>query len=193
MAPTQHQTRWALDILLLHWGMALLIVGMMVVGWIARTLPLSPLKIELFFWHKSFGVALLALTLLRLARRLRHPHPGWPVAMPRWERRAARAVHGLLYTLMFVTPLSGWVINSAAKFPFKVFGVWTLPAIVAADKSIQHLAEQVHMGCFILFFSTLLLHIAAALRHHFILHDTVLRRMLPEGFTTMTQNKNLDT
>ena len=163
-----------------------MILGMMVVGWIARTLPFSPLKVELFFWHKSFGIVLLILAALRLTWRLWRPRPAWPMGMPRWERLAARSSHVLLYGLMFVTPLSGWVINSAAKFPFKVFGVWTLPAIVAPDKSLQHLAEQIHLGCFILFALALLLHIAAALRHHFYLRDEILLGMLPANFTQRT-------
>lgn len=159
--------------------MAALILGMMVGGWTARSLPFSPLKVQIFFWHKSFGLLLLLLVMVRIAWRLRCRRPAWPASMPHRERQAAAFTHLALYLLMVITPLSGWVINSAAKIPFQVFGLWRLPAIVAPDDGLQSAAEWVHLGCFVLFALLLTLHIGAALRHHFVLRDAVLREMLP--------------
>ncbi len=179
MPSTGADQRWSYGLQVIHWLMALMIIGMMIVGWIAASLSFSPLKVELFFWHKSVGILLLGLVIVRIVWRLFERRPAWPAAMPIWERWAARTAHTALYGLMIVTPLSGWVINSAAKIPFKVFGIWTLPSIVSPDEAIQTLAEQIHLGCFILFAAVLALHTAAAVRHHFFLKDNVLEGMTP--------------
>jgi len=159
--------------------MALIILAMMVAGWVARTLSISPLKSEVFFWHKSFGILLLGLVLVRIAWRLLHAAPQLPQAMVRWQQWVARTSHLMLYVMMVVTPLSGWAVNSAAKFPFKVFGVWTLPALVDPSKTTQNIAQWLHLVCFFLFAVLLILHVGASLYHHWLLKDDVLRRMLP--------------
>lgn len=170
---------WGFVAQCLHWLMALLIFAMIPLGIAAKNWPLSPTKLELFFWHKSLGMALLGLAILRLLWRLINPTPDLPATLPRWERLAARATHALIYAIMLVMPLSGWVINSAAKIPFKVFGLWTLPAIVAPDKAVQIAAQQVHITLFLLLSALVVLHIGAALRHHLKLSDDVLVRMVP--------------
>ncbi|RMD69929.1 MAG: hypothetical protein D6819_05590, partial [Gammaproteobacteria bacterium] len=124
-------------------------------------------------------MVILALALLRLAWRLYDRRPAWPPSMPLWERQAAFAVHLLLYLLPVALPLSGWVINSAAAIPFKVFWLFPLPDIVLPSKPLEQLAKGVHGALGWILAGTVLLHVAAALRHHFILRDDVLRRMLP--------------
>lgn len=163
----------------LHWGMALMILALFVLGWVAQGWPLSPTKIRLFFWHKSLGMLVLTLALIRILLRLYDPPPPLPPGLPAWERGLARANHGALYGIMLAMPLSGWVINSAAKFPFKVFGLVPLPALVAPDKAVQQLAEGVHLTLFWAFSGLLGLHVAAALRHHWIRGNDILLRMLP--------------
>jgi cytochrome b561 len=162
----------------LHWGMALALVAMMVLGWVAQGLPTSPTKLKLFAWHKSCGILLLGLTLLRLAWRLANPTPALPQGLPRWQRRAAAASHAVLYLLMLAMPLSGWVIHSAANFPLKVFGLFRLPHIVGPGKDLQHLGEWAHLALFWVLAGALVLHAGAALHHHLVLRDPVLRRML---------------
>lgn len=164
---------------LFHWLMAVLILAMIVLGLMAKNWPLSPTKLSLFFWHKSLGMTILGLVVVRLSWRWANPTPPLPATLPRWERTAAHITHALLYAVMIAMPLSGWVINAAAKIPFKVFGVWTLPAIVAPDKALQELAALVHFSLFLLLAMLLILHTAAALRHHLLLHDDILSRMLP--------------
>ena len=179
MALRNTASSWGLVTQCLHWIMALLIFTMIVLGLLARNWPLSPTKLALYYWHKSLGILILALVALRLGWRWWNPSPAPAAPMPRWERNAAHITHVLLYGVMVAMPLSGWVINAAAKIPFKVFGLWTLPAIVAPDKALQQLAQQVHLALFLLLAALLLLHIAAALRHHFALRDETLLRMLP--------------
>jgi cytochrome b561 len=163
----------------LHWAMAVLIIGMMPLGWVAASWPLSKTKLQLFFWHKSIGTLLLALVALRILWRFLDHAPALPTTMTRLEQTLARAAHLTLYGLMVAIPLSGWVINSAANFPFKVFGLLPLPAIVEPSKATQSLAETLHLGLFWALASLLTLHVAAALHHHYRVRDDVLGRMLP--------------
>ncbi len=163
----------------LHWLMAVLVLLLFVLGWMATSWPLSPTKLKLFFWHKSLGITVLGLALLRILWRLTHGRPTLPLGMPLWERYTAEASHLLLYGLLLAMPFSGWVINAAANFPLKVFGLFTLPAIVAPDKALQSLAQSIHLTLFWIFLGLLALHIGAALRHHIVLKDSVLLSMLP--------------
>ncbi|VTU19431.1 hypothetical protein H6CHR_01181 [Variovorax sp. PBL-H6] len=171
---------WSGGIKFFHWLIGLLILVQFALGWLAVSWRLSPTKLDLFVWHKSIGVLVLALVLLRLAWRLAAPAaPALPAHMPAWERTAARASHVLLYGLMLALPLSGWVIQSTSGMPFRIFRQWPLPAIAAADKAASDLAAIVHLSLGIALAALLAVHIGAALRHHFILRDEVLMRMLP--------------
>lgn len=173
------QDRWGGLAMGLHWGMALLIFVLFVLGWVAVSLPVSPLKLKLFFWHKSLGLLVLLLLGLRILWRWVDPAPRPVAGLAVWERGLARVVHLLLYLLMVLMPLSGWLINSAANFPFKPFGLFRLPDLVQPDKALQGDFQLLHLSGFWLLAGLLVLHIAAALRHHFVRRNTVLRRMLP--------------
>ncbi|MDM0112726.1 cytochrome b [Variovorax sp. J22R133] len=170
---------WGATAKFFHWLVALLIFVQFGLGWLASTWPLSPTKLNLFMWHKSTGMVVLVLVLARLAWRLMHPAPPLPAGMPAWERAAAHASHVLLYVLMIGIPVAGWVINSAAGIPFRIFRQVPLPAIVAADKHTADVAALVHLSLGIALALLLVVHVGAALRHHFIQRDNVLVRMLP--------------
>jgi len=163
----------------LHWVMALLIFVLFVLGWVAVSLPLSPSKLKLFYWHKSLGLVVLLLVGLRILWRLLDPPPRPVRGLAAWERGLARVAHLWLYVLMLLMPLSGWLINSAANFPFKPFGLFPLPDLVQPDKALQADFQLVHLTGFWLLAGLLVLHVAAALRHHFVKRNPVLRRMLP--------------
>lgn len=170
---------WGAPAQLLHWLMAALILIQFALGWLAVSWRLSPAKLNLFVWHKSLGMVILALVLLRLLWRLMNPTPALPVDTPGWERAAAHISHALLYVLMIAMPLTGWLINSAAGVPFSIFWQVPLPALVAPDRHIAALAALTHFSLFVTFASLLVLHVGAALRHHFLKRDAVLTRMLP--------------
>lgn len=170
---------WSAGIKFFHWLVAALILVQFVLGWLAASWQLSPTKLSLFVWHKSIGMLVLALVTVRLGCRLATRAPALAPDMPGWERVAAHASHVLLYVLMVVMPVSGWVVSSASGVPFKVFRHWPLPAIVAADKHTAELAALVHFLLGMAFAALLVVHIAAALRHHFVKRDGVLIRMLP--------------
>jgi cytochrome b561 len=162
-----------------HWGVAALILLQFVLGWLAASWRLSPTKLDLFVWHKSLGMLILALVVLRLLNRLAARAPALPPGMPAWERAAAHASHALLYGLMLALPLSGWIVSDAAGVPFRIFWQLPLPAIVAPDRQTAELAAAVHFALGIALVALLVLHIGAALRHHYAKHDDVLARMLP--------------
>lgn len=162
-----------------HWAMAGLIGTQIVLGVMAANWRMSPAKLELFVWHKSIGVLVLVLVVLRLLWRLANRTPVLPADMPAWERSAAHGSHALLYALMIALPLTGWVVNSAAGIPFRVFWLVPLPAITATDEAVAELFARVHDGLALMLAIVLAVHVAAALRHHFVKRNEVLLRMLP--------------
>ncbi|HSQ79520.1 MAG TPA: cytochrome b [Casimicrobiaceae bacterium] len=170
---------WGSPVKFLHWAVALLVLAQFPLGWAAVTWRLSPLKLDLFVWHKSIGISILALMVVRLMWRLANQVPALPKTIPAWEGRAARLGHFLLYAMLFAMPLSGWVVNSAANIPFRIFWRVPLPSIGGPDKVIAALSARVHLILFIGLAALLLLHIVAALRHHLTRRNNVLVRMLP--------------
>ena len=170
---------WGIPAKVFHWVMAALILAQIALGLMAASWRVSPAKLELFFWHKSNGMLILALVVLRLLWRLANPAPLLPPGMAAWERAGARLSHLLLYALMIALPVTGWIVNSASNIPFRIFWLIPLPAIVAPDKPTADLVAEVHGGLAVLLALVLVAHVAAALRHHYVKRDTVLTRMRP--------------
>lgn len=162
-----------------HWLLALLILGQLMLGQIAEQARLSPLKLDLFVWHKSFGLTILLLVMLRFAWRLNNPPPAAPAGTPAWETKLARIGHMLLYGLMFIVPLTGWWVSDTSRIPFKAFWLVPVPDLMQADKAMSELAADVHGILTKLLLLVVVIHIAAAVRHHFFLHNQILTRMLP--------------
>jgi len=142
-------------------------------------LPLSPQKLKLVAWHKWLGVTIFLLVAFRLLWRLAHPAPAYPDTMPPWQRHAAAVSHLLLYVLMLAIPLSGWLFSSASGVPIVYFGLVQIPDLVGRSKPLADLLKQIHVILNCALFVTLCVHAAAALRHHFVQRDDVLRRMAP--------------
>src|SRR5262245_52322687 len=159
---------WSATAKFFHWVIAALILAQIGLGLAAVSWHLSPTKLSLFVWHKSTGMLVLALVALRLLWRLTHPAPSLPGDTPPWERKAAHASHFLLYVLLVAIPLSGWVIASASGIPFRIYWQIPLPAIAAVDKQTADAAALVHFWLLVVFVPLLAVHVAAALRHHFV-------------------------
>jgi cytochrome b561 len=170
---------WGTPAKLLHWGVALLVFVQIGLGWAAVSWRLSPTKLDLYVWHKSTGMLILLLMLARVAWRSVNVAPSLPDGTAPFERRAAHLSHVLLYVLLFLMPLTGWIISSAANVPFRIFWLVPLPAIVQPDKVLADEVARVHLGLFIMLSLLLVVHIGAALRHHFVKGNDVMRRMLP--------------
>ena len=172
-----HYTRTAKG---LHWLIALLILGLLGLGFYMHDLPLSPQKLQLYSWHKWAGVTVFLLVIVRLAWCVTHQPPPLPAGMPRWQQWAAQATHLLLYVLMLAIPLSGWLMSSAKGFQTVWFGVLLLPDLLAKDKALGDLLATLHMSLNLLLVALLGAHVGASLKHHFIDRDDVLLRMLPK-------------
>ncbi|MBQ0961829.1 cytochrome b [Ideonella sp. 4Y11] len=162
----------------LHWLLAVLIVGAFGVGLYMADLPNSLAKLKLYNWHKWAGVTILALSALRLAWRLTHRPPA-DVPAPRWQQRAAHATHHALYALFFLVPLAGWAYSSAKGFPIVWFGVLPLPDFVPKDEALAELIKPWHESLAWLMALLVVLHVAAAIKHHVIDRDGLINRMRP--------------
>ncbi len=174
--------RWGGISQLLHWLVVVLILTMAYLGLTMDDLPNGPDKIQTYALHKSIGITILALVVLRLLWRLYagtpHPVPG----SPRWQERIAGLTHFAIYALLFAIPLSGWVLNSAAGFPLQWFHLINLPHIVERNHDLHELAEEAHEIMFWLLAFLVVAHAGAAFYHHLFQRDATLARMLPRGW-----------
>ena len=163
-----------------HWLIVLLIINQ---WWIAsRADELKGLaKLEALAWHKSFGMTILMLAVLRLLWRLLNPTPDLTAETRRWERVLARISHVLLYALIFAMPLTGWMMSSAKNYPVSWFKMFQFPDLVTPAEQTFHQMHDLHHLLFGVLVGVALLHVAGALKHHFIDKNDVLRRMLPFG------------
>lgn len=162
----------------LHWLTAALVVTNLLLGLSMVALPISPRKLHWYLFHKSIGITVFLLTSLRIAWRAVHPHPP-PVPMPPWQRRSAAISHALLYVLLFAIPISGWLYSSATGVQVVYLGVLPLPDLVAKDRALGDVLRIVHVSLNASLFAVLVVHVAAAVKHHVIDRDVVLSRMLP--------------
>jgi cytochrome b561 len=171
-----HYTRTAI---VLHWLIAIAIVASFSVGLYMHELPLSPIKLKIYSWHKWAGVTIFLLVLFRLAWRIKHHPPAPPAGMPAWQHIAAELVHGMIYILMILVPLSGWLMSSAKGFQTVYFGILPLPDLLEKNKELGETLAGVHQFLNYSLLGLVVAHAGAALKHHFIERDDVLRRMVP--------------
>jgi cytochrome b561 len=165
----------------LHWIIVLLIIIQWIIAQRADALPLGPTKVEVLGYHKSFGMTVLMLAVLRLAWRWMNPVPTLAGVTKGWERALAHVSHFLLYALLFAMPLSGWMMSSAASFRVSYFKLFTWPDLVQPGQELFRQLQDLHHLLFNVLVVVALLHIAGALKHAVIDKNDVLKRMLPFG------------
>jgi cytochrome b561 len=173
--------RWGAIAQLLHWLVVLLVIAQFTLALLADDLPAGMKKLTLLSRHKSIGITILALVFLRLGWRWANPTPTLPSTLKPYERLLARGTHLLLYVLLFAMPLSGWMMSSARGFPVSWFGFFQLPDLVPKDKALYEALVSTHETLAWTLVAIVALHVGAALKHHFMLKDDVLRRMLPSS------------
>lgn len=192
--PAQRYTAVAI---VLHWAIAAAIIGNLLLGWWmqgAIEIQQSQARaIAAFQLHKSIGLTILVLSVFRLVWRWLHQPPPLPVGMPAWERFAAKATHWILYALMIGIPLSGWLYVSTQwrgqaplNIPTLWFGLFEIPHLFGLNDATRQLREtlagvtldaHVFLGWGAV--ALLVLHVAAALKHHLVDRDEVLGHMIP--------------
>ncbi|AER57309.1 Putative cytochrome B561 [Pseudoxanthomonas spadix BD-a59] len=175
--------RWGAVSQALHWLIVLMIFGLAVVGLTLDELPRTPSYFWVYTAHKSMGITVLALVLVRLAWRLYAGAPRPVPGTPGWQHATAVVTHVLLYAVMFAMPLSGWLYDSASGLrPFKLFGLLEMPKLVAPDEAIAATAHEIHEWGLYVLIVLVMVHAGAALYHHLFLGDATLARMLPRGW-----------
>lgn len=187
MRPARSPNRYTLVAIILHWVMAIGIAALAIIGLVMVHAKLDPMRLfQLYQLHKSIGVTVLLVAVLRLSWRLGRRPPPLPNSMPPIEQAAAAGGHLVLYLLLFALPLSGWALVSSSVFniPTVLYGVipWPhLPVLsTLADKApVEALLKIIHAYGAYALIAIVGLHAAAALRHHFIVKDDVLLRMIP--------------
>jgi cytochrome b561 len=184
MSIRNSSAHWGAVSQLLHWLIALLIFTQIALGLTLKLfLHPGPSFFATMDTHKSIGVTILALVVIRLLWRWMNPVPKLPATLKPYERTLARFTHGALYAVLFAMPLSGWIGSSAGGHPVKWFNLFTLPTLVGRSRSLSRLMGETHETLAICLGLILVLHVAAALKHHFVLRDDTLRRMFPLGTT----------
>jgi cytochrome b561 len=172
------QTQYGIVTKSLHWLMALIIISMLCVGLYMAGLPISEQKLQLYGIHKEFGILVLMLVMFRITWRIGNIVPLLPASIPTWQKFAAHGVHWMLYGFMFALPITGWLMTSAAGLPPSFFGLFTLPSLISPNSALLNLFVDIHTWLAYGLIATFGAHVGAALKHHFINKDDVLRRML---------------
>ncbi len=162
-----------------HWLIALLIITLWIAGSLMGDMENSPFKFTVFGLHKATGIVVLILAVLAFTWRATNPKPTLPVGLPAWQKTSATVLKYALYACMIAMPLSGWAYSSAAGYPVNMYGLFEMPMLIAKDDSMKHFYKETHEVIGNIILVLVGLHFAAALKHHFINKDGILRRMLP--------------
>lgn len=169
--------RYTRPAVLLHWLIALLVLGLFPLGIYMADLALSPTKLKLYSYHKWAGVTVFALALLRVLWRLWNAPPPFPSTQSALQQRMARLGHALLYVFMLAAPITGWLMSSAYGFTTVWFGVLPLPDLLDKNEALGDVLKLVHRYLNYAFLALVVGHIAAALKHQWIDRDGTLQRM----------------
>lgn len=175
----EHEHRYSTVSLVLHWLIAAMVLAQVLLITAHEAID-GPLSRELVQIHKASGLTILVLTLARIGWRLANPAIALPDHMKRWEKLLARATHVLFYAALIVIPLTGWMASSASGREISWFGLFQWPLLPVgggrdAARDLMDLHELAVKGLYVL----IALHVAGALKHHFVDRDNVLRRMIP--------------
>jgi cytochrome b561 len=163
----------------LHWLTLVLLIGAFTLAVSMVNMPFSPRKLEFYSWHKWVGVTIFLVALLRLAWRFANPVPQPPDGTPHWQRRLAGLSHAALYAILLIMPVTGWIMSSALNLPVVYLGLIHIPSPFGVDRALGEAMKVVHLSLAVALLVLVSIHILAALYHHLVLRDDVMRRMLP--------------
>jgi len=162
----------------LHWIVATLVIGQFALGWLMQEIAKQPpgARAAAFNFHKSLGLTLLALMLLRLTWRLTHRPPALPAAMPAWQSRLAHGTHWLIYATLIALPLVGYLGSEFSGYPVKYFGI-ALPAWLGKNPQAKDLMSLAHLTLTWVLAGAVTLHLAGVVKHGLVDNDGLLARM----------------
>jgi cytochrome b561 len=173
------EERWGSVSIGLHWTIAALVLLVQVpAGLTMVAIEPGTLQNVCYSIHKTNGIVVFLLAVVRLGWRWSHPVPALPADLPEWQARAARTTHVLLYLLLFLMPITGFLRTAMGGFPVPFFMVVELRHLVPEDKPVAEVFSYVHFTLQFVLYATVILHVAGALQHHLVRQDGVLRRML---------------
>lgn len=181
MSMNESAGRYSRGAIILHWLIALLIIGNVVGASVAEDMPREDAMV-IMGSHKAIGILILLLTVLRIIWRLTHRPPPLAESLKAWEAALARVTHSLFYILMIAVPVAGWGLHSAFSQgkPVSIFGLFDFPALpVGSDKPTIGLFNDLHELTATAMIVLVVLHLAGALKHQFLDRDGTLARMLP--------------
>jgi cytochrome b561 len=174
------EDRYSRTAIALHWVIALAVLGQIAFGWYLQTVPrLTPDRTVVVNFHKSTGLVIGLLIVMRLAWRLTHKPPPLPASMPAWEVRAAQASHAFLYACMLIMPVAGYTASNFSKFGVKFFNAVTFPPWGVDDRAVYAFFNGVHVATSYVFVALIAIHVGAALKHLFFPRHGIFRRMMP--------------
>jgi cytochrome b561 len=181
--------RWGPVSQAFHWIIVLLILGLAIVGLTMGELPKTPKYFWVYTAHKSTGLLVLALVIARLGWRLYAGKPEPVPGTPTWQERIATVTHWLLYGLILLMPISGWLYDSASGLrPFRWYGLFDVPKLSPPDESLRNLSHEVHEWGFWVLLALVIAHAGAAFYHHYFQRDATLTRMLPRRSSPIVDN-----
>jgi cytochrome b561 len=184
--------RWGPISQAFHWIIVILILGLAIVGLTMGELPKTPKYFWVYTAHKSTGLLVLALVIARLGWRLYAGKPEPVPGTPTWQERIATVTHWLLYGLILLMPVSGWLYDSASGLrPFRWYGLFEVPKLSPPDEALRNLSHEVHEWGFWVLAALVCAHAGAAFYHHFFQRDATLVRMLPRGSSARADNSPL--
>lgn len=165
---------------LFHWAIVVGIALQYTWAWRADQTDSIRTEYQLIVQHKSIGMTVLALAILRILWRLFNRPPALPDGMKRWERFAAAFTHWALYGAIMAMPITGWIYSSAAGYGAEFYGLLDIPDLVGTSEALESVFHEIHELLGIALLVLIGVHVAAALQHHFVKKDDVLKRMLPK-------------
>lgn len=177
------KTDWGWLAKVFHWAGAAIILILLVHGWWMTHMLPRPERLANYAWHSALGYDLFVILILRLLWRWLNPVPELPVGLQRWEHVAACLSHAGLYVLMFIVTLTGWMVATTFRVPMTkdLLGIDVPPLVTTVDRSVRQWIEGSHMVLAYVLAAVVLIHVVAALRHHVVKRNDVLRRMLWSG------------
>lgn len=161
-----------------HWLIVILMAAMLTIGFTMTRIEPSMLQANLFFVHKSLGMCVAMIAVLWIIWRLINVRPGLG-QLSKWQRIAAHSAHGFLFLALLLLPITGVIMSSAYGRPPSFFGLWHLRLPIPKDQTLADFFDRFHILLVWITVVLLTLHILAALKHHFLDKDGILKRMLP--------------